>query len=60
MSNVQTQLPKDHPMMIAWEAYKETADFENTRKWVNHPEHSIGSLWAAFTAGYRAGIHDAE
>lgn len=65
--NVQQALPKDDPILKAFDSYKSTPEFENARKWashitatvtdghlrVDHP-HLIGSLWAAFTAGIRA------
>lgn len=68
MSDAMQALPKDHPMMIAWEHYKATEDYANTKKWacaarvedhddlslvITYP-HTEGSLWGAFTAGYRA------
>lgn len=42
-------IPNDDPLMIAWNAYKTTEDYANTRK------HAFGgSLWAAFMAGFQA------
>lgn len=43
---------KDSPLMKAWEAYKLTDDYANTRKWAKHDEHVDGSLWAAFMQGF--------
>lgn len=51
---VRTALPKDAPLMVAWEAYKATDDYANTRRWATHAEHTEGSLWGAFMAGYFA------
>ncbi|HEU4344033.1 MAG TPA: DUF2829 domain-containing protein [Candidatus Binatia bacterium] len=48
----ETPIPKDHPLMVAWEAYKATPDYANTRKWASHDEHVDGSLWAAFSQGW--------
>jgi len=44
----------DHPMLVAWTAYKATTDFANTKHWAAHAEHVDGSLWAAFVAGWDA------
>lgn len=51
---VQAACPSDHPLMIAWSAYRATPDFANTKRWAAHPEHVDGSLWAAFVAGFNA------
>jgi len=48
-------VPKDHPMMKAWEAHVATDDFANTKQWAAHEEHLMGSLWAVFVAGFIAG-----
>ena len=63
-----TQVPDDHPLMIAWEKYRATEEAENSDKWartvkvsepmqgqiiLEHP-HVVGSLWAAFSAGFAA------
>lgn len=50
-----TPVPDDHPLQIAWKAYRETEDFDNAEKWAASPEHLIGSLWAMFAAGFNAG-----
>jgi hypothetical protein len=68
MSN-QLRVLDDDPLMIAWKSYRATPDFDNTKQWagktvivtseglspisVSHP-HLLGSLWAAFEAGFRA------
>lgn len=31
--NAQAPVPKDAPLMIAWEAYKETDDYKNSHSW---------------------------
>ena len=31
--NTQTPLPKDHPLMKAWEEYEKTEEFKNTLYW---------------------------
>lgn len=33
MSDVQSAVPADSPLMVAWEAYKETDDFKNSLMW---------------------------
>ena len=60
----------DEPLMIAWEKYRATDGAENSDKWartlavsepmqgqiiVGHP-HLVGSLWAAFMAGWIAAL----
>lgn len=50
--SVQSPLPSDHPLMKAWNAYKSTDDYANSRKWAAHAEHVDGSLWAAFMEGW--------
>jgi len=46
-------VPKNSPLMTAWEAYKGTEDYANTRRWAKHDEHVDGSLWAAFSTGFQ-------
>ena len=41
--------------MKAWEEYKATPEFGNSKQWAAHPEHLLGSLWAVFHAGWNAG-----
>lgn len=50
------QVSADHPMLIAWEQYKQTSDYANTKKWAAHDEHVDGSLWASFVQGYNAAL----
>ena len=52
--SAMTPVPKDHPLMIAWEAYKATDDYTNTKKWAGYEQHVEGSLWAAFVQGWAA------
>ena len=33
------QVPSDHPLMIAWEAHKQTDAYANSKKWAAHPQH---------------------
>lgn len=47
-------VPQNAPVLRAWNIYKQSADYANTRKWAKHDEHVDGSLWAAFYAGYFA------
>lgn len=44
--SASSPVPKDHPLMVAWEAYKQTDDFKTTKVWAQHPAHVDGSLWA--------------
>ena len=55
-SEVMAEVPRNDPMRIAWEEYKQTEEFANTRKWAVHEEHVDGSLWTAFCAGYQAAL----
>ena len=55
MSDAHTALPKNHPMVVAWEEYQATPEYANTKKWAAHKEHVDGSLWAAFVRGYQEG-----
>jgi len=52
--SASAMMDKDHPCMIAWKAYKETYEYNNTRKWALYADHVDGSLWAAFEEGFRA------
>lgn len=53
---VSTELPLTHPMRAAWEKYKTTADYANTRRWPveDGEKHIDGALWAAFCKGWDA------
>jgi hypothetical protein len=50
----EQQVPADAPVMKAWEAYKMTEDYANSRKWAQHEAHVDGSMWAAFYQGFFA------
>lgn len=52
--SAQAELPKGHPLRDAWDAYKETFEYANTRRWALKEPHVDGSLWAAFVQGHRA------
>lgn len=71
MENPMTPVPKDHPLMIAWEAYRDSLEYVNTLGWAITPKahladvvgtvmldfpHVEGSLWAAFEHGWRAAL----
>jgi len=46
---------EDDPLMIAWNEYQKTEDFQNTTYWLHAGnEHIQGGLWAAFMAGFMA------
>jgi hypothetical protein len=51
---VMTKIPDDHPMMVAWNAYMESEEFANSKRWAINPDHTEGSLWASFMAGFNA------
>jgi hypothetical protein len=46
------------PLMLAWERYKASEEYTNTRTWALHVKHVDGSLWAAFEHGYRTAIRE--
>ena len=46
--SVESKLPDDHPMMIAWAAHKENAGYQNALNWIK------GAMWNCFAAGYTA------
>lgn len=54
MSDVMTPIAKDDPRWVAWNRYKASPEFANTRRWpVTDPETYIdGALWAAFIEGW--------
>lgn len=54
MSEVQVEMPLTHPLRAAWEQYKQSDKYKNTRKWAAHPEHLEGSLWGVWLAAYTA------
>lgn len=54
MSDAETPVPPDTPLMKAWAAYKATEEFENSRRWAQLEAHVDGSMWAAFLAGWTA------
>ena len=49
-----TPLPQDHSLMQAWEAYKLTEEYTNSKHWAPSPQHIQGALWAVFSAGWEA------
>ena len=51
-ADAMTKLPDDSPILIAFNQYKATQSYENTKKWALYPEHVEGSLWAAFMEGW--------
>ena len=55
----QQAVAQDDPLMIAWKAYQQTDAFANSKKWAAHEQHLLGSLWAIFEAGFRAGDSEA-
>jgi hypothetical protein len=58
--STQAECPKGHPLRDAWEAYRQTADYANTRNWALKEAHVDGSMWAAFSAGYAAATEGAD
>lgn len=52
--NTMTPVPPDDGRIIAWELYKTTGQYVNTKLWATLSEHTEGSLWAAFLEGWTA------
>lgn len=50
--SVETPIDPEAPVKLAWDEYRLTDAYENTRKWATHEEHTQGSLWAAFCQGW--------
>lgn len=55
--SVSAQEPKDSPLMLAWTAHKESEAYKNSLNWAAYSDHREGSLWALFSAGFRAATH---
>jgi hypothetical protein len=56
---VQQAVAQDDPLMVSWKAYQQTDAFANSKKWAAHEQHIMGSLWAVFENGFRAGENSA-
>lgn len=54
---VETEVSTDDPRKVAWDKYKKTSTYANTRRWALKEEAVDGSLWAAFIAGFEAADH---
>lgn len=54
----QSPVSPEHPLMRAWDAYKASESYANTRKWLTQgsPSGGDGELWAAFEMGWRAAL----
>lgn len=57
---IQTPVPEDDPLIIAWKAYKESDAFAHAKSWATnvawiqqHPDNADGQLWSAFEHGWR-------
>lgn len=50
---VERACAPNEPVMVAWDEYKKTEDYANSKRWAAHREHTEGSLWAAFAEGFR-------
>ena len=54
------QVAKDNTMWLALVRYISTEHYTNTHKWATVPQHTKGSLWAAFIEGFKAGSDSLE
>ena len=50
----EAPVPKDHPLMQAWEKFNASEEYANSFSWARHEQHRQGSMWAAFMAGWEA------
>lgn len=54
-------VPKDSPLMVAWEKYKASEDFAGARQWMIKSVMAgdsvtiDGQFWGAFMSGFIAG-----
>lgn len=46
-------VPKNDPLMQAWEAFKQTDEYANAREWAKDFQYLEGSLWAMYERGFR-------
>ncbi len=53
MTGISQQLPAHDPRMIAWEAFKSSAEYAEAKRWTTEPGGN-GALWRAFIAGFNA------
>ena len=51
--SAMTPADKNSPLVRAWEKYKSTDEYSNTRRALQE-KHVDGSLWAAFSEGFTA------
>lgn len=51
---IEAPLPKDSPLIKAWEQYKSSEEYASSSRWLHHKEHRVGAMWAAFSAGWTA------
>lgn len=46
-------VPKTDPLMIGWEAFKQTEEYANAREHAKDRQYLEGSLWAMYERGFR-------
>lgn len=56
MTDVSGKLPDDHPMMVAWRAFQQTPDYENSCRWAADDAARAGSMWHMFSTGWTAAL----
>lgn len=52
MGTVMQPLKPNDPRLLAWEEYKKSDEYKNSRSWALHEEYVDGSMWAAFVKGW--------
>jgi hypothetical protein len=53
-NDVMAPIPSNHPLMRAWNLWKDSCDYITTKAWAAEEEHAEGSLWHAFELGWQA------
>lgn len=56
----ETPVPGDHPLSQAWHRYIATPEYANSLRWARSTDHTEGSMWAAFQAGWAAAKNTPE
>jgi len=50
--STEQALPPGNPMLVAFEQYRATEEYQSAHRWAQVPEHTQGALWAAFVRGW--------
>lgn len=50
--NSKKQIPRNHPMLVAWGEFRNTPEFASLRRYAQQPDTLDGALWSIFEAGW--------